>query len=182
MRKILFETERLTAGKFLSEDYNDLAEILADPDVTFFEPYPTFTKEACVPEAAKFAQSEEFFVVLLNGKVIGKIWFAKRDAGTYELGYTFHAAFQGKGYASESLRGFLQYVFTQCNVRRVIAEIDSRNVKSVHLAERLGMRREAFHKELFPDKNNPAQYNDFYIYAILQKEFAGAESKGGASV
>ena len=125
MRKILFETERLSVGKFLPEDYNDLAEILTDPDVTFFEPYPTFTKEACVQEAAKFAQ---------------------------------------------------------CGVRRVIAEIDSRNVKSVHLAERLGMRREAFHKELFPDKNDPAQYNDFYIYAILQKEFAGAESKGGASV
>lgn len=48
--------------------------------------------------------------------------------------------------------------------------------------ERLGMRREAFHKELFPDKNDPAQYNDFYIYAILRKEFAGAGSKGGAAV
>lgn len=33
------------------------------------------------------------------------------------------------------------------------------------------MRREAVHKELFPRKENNDVYNDFYVYAILNKEF-----------
>jgi RimJ/RimL family protein N-acetyltransferase len=37
--------------------------------------------------------------------------------------------------------------------------------------ERLGMRREAEHKELFPRKENKEIFNDFYVYAILKKEF-----------
>ena len=50
MRPILPETARLRVGRFLPEDYNDLAEIPADPAVTYFEPYPTFPKVACGQE------------------------------------------------------------------------------------------------------------------------------------
>lgn len=38
----LFSTERLTVRKFTPEDHNDLT----DADVTYFEPYETFTREA----------------------------------------------------------------------------------------------------------------------------------------
>ena len=67
--------------------------------------------------------------------------------------------------------GMLKYAFETLGVRRIFAEIDTRNSKSVDLVERLGMRREAEHKELFPKKDDPERYNDFYIYAILKKEF-----------
>ena len=33
------------------------------------------------------------------------------------------------------------------------------------------MRKEAEHKELFPRKGESDKYNDFFIYAILKKEF-----------
>ncbi len=138
--------------------------------MTYFEPYPTFTKEACVREAVNFSQSDEFFAAVLGDKVIGKIYFSERESGSFELGYTFAAAFQGKGYACESLRAFLRYAFTLPGVRRIIAQIDTRNLRSVRLAERLGMRQEAAHRELYPDKTNPAQFRDFYVYAILKRE------------
>ena len=53
---------------------DDLADILTDDEVTYFEPYATFTREACVQEAVNFSQSDEFFAVVYNGKVIGKIY------------------------------------------------------------------------------------------------------------
>lgn len=121
-------------------------------------------------EAENFAQSDEFYAVVLHGKVIGKIYFSERESGTYELGYTFGAAFQGMGYAAESLRAFLRYAFTREGVRRIMAQIDTRNARSVRLAERLGMRREAEHKALYPRKEDPAQFSDFYVYAILKTE------------
>ncbi|MBO4524767.1 MAG: GNAT family N-acetyltransferase [Ruminococcus sp.] len=167
----LFTTERLSIRKFHPEDYNDLADIIADPEVTYFEPYPTFTREACIQEAMNLSENDDFFAVILNQKVIGKIYFSKKGAGTYELGYTFNSSYQGKGYACESIRGFMSYAFENLGARRIIAEIDTRNSRSYRLAERLGMRREAEHKELFPRKENKDIFNDFYIYAILKKEF-----------
>ncbi|WP_295072944.1 GNAT family N-acetyltransferase [Ruminococcus sp.] len=168
----LFSTERLTVRKFTPDDHSDLADILTDKEVTYFEPYETFTREACVQEAINFSESDEFFAVVHNGKVIGKIYFSPRECGSYEIGYTFNLSYQGHGFASESLRGMIAYAFNTLGVRRIFATIDTRNEKSWRLAERLGMRREAEHKELYPRKEDESVYNDFYVYAILKKEFA----------
>lgn len=166
----LFATERLSVRKFAPEDYEDLAEILTDPEVTYFEPYETFTKEKCVEEAVNFSKSEEFFAVVLENKVIGKIYFSKKDFGSFEIGYTFNGKYQGKGYAYESVNGMIDYAFSTLGVRRIFAEINARNVKSVKLVERLGMRREAEHKELFPRKENENIFEDCYVYALLKNE------------
>jgi len=64
----------------------------------------------------------------------------------------------------------LHYAFEKLGVRRVIAEIDTRNEKSANLARHIGMRLEATHIALFPSKEDESKYNDFYIYAILKDE------------
>ena len=56
---IFFGTKRLSVRRFRSADGDDLAEILTDKEVTYFEPYDTFTHEAAVAEAAMFAESSE---------------------------------------------------------------------------------------------------------------------------
>lgn len=35
------------------------------------------------------------------------------------------------------------------------------------------MRREAVHKEIFPNKTDKNKYEDFYVYAVLAREFEG---------
>ncbi len=172
---LLFQTERLTVRRFMPEDAADLAEILTDPEVTYFEPYETFTAEACKAEAAQFAESDSFFAVVLGDKVIGKIYFSKQAYGSYEIGYTFHGAYQGKGYAYESVKGMLAYAFSTLGVRRIFAEINTRNAKSIHLVQRLGMRREAEHRAVVPRKENGTIYDDFYVYAMLQTEFPAGQ-------
>ena len=89
----------------------------------------------------------------------------------YEIGYTFNRDYQGKGYACESIIGMMKYAFSSLGVRRIFAEIDTRNEKSIKLVERVGMRKEAEHKELFPRKGETEVYNDFFVYAILKKEY-----------
>lgn len=165
----LFTTERLTVRKFQPSDWEDLAEILTDPEVTYFEPYETFTKEACVQEAIHFSESDEFFAVVSNKKVIGKIYFSDKGFGSFEIGYTFNGKYQGMGFACESIKGMMNYAFYTLGVRRIFAEINTRNKKSIRLAERLRMRREAEHKEMFPRKEDVNIYDDFYVYALLKK-------------
>lgn len=168
---VLFTTERLSVRKFVADDFEDLADILTDRDVTYFEPYETFTKKACIQEAINFSKSKEFFAVVLGNKVIGKIYFSDKDFGSYEIGYTFNGEYQGKGYAYESVKGMMTYAFSVLGVRRIFAEINARNTKSIRLIERLGMRKEAEHRELFPRKENENVFDDFYVYALLKKEF-----------
>lgn len=168
----LFSTDRLMIRKFNPDDYSDLAEILTNVEVTYFEPYEVFTREACIQEAINFSNSDEFYAVVLDGKVIGKIYFSNKWYGSYEIGYTFNKAYQGKGYASESIKGMMNYAFFTLGVRRIFAEIDTRNSKSIRLVERVGMRKEAEHRELFPRKGENDVYNDFFVYALLKKEFS----------
>lgn len=169
---VMFDTGRLSVRRFLPEDCGDLADILTDPEVTYFEPYETFTREACVQEAVKLSRSREFYAVVLGGRVIGKIYFSARGHGSYEIGYTFNRAYQGMGYAFESVCGMMGYAFRVLGVRRISADINARNVKSIRLAERLGMRREALHREFLPRKENENIFDDMCVYALLKSEFA----------
>jgi len=171
MNNAIFTTDRLSVRRFTPDDSADLADILSDPEVTYFEPYPTFRREDCADEAVKLSESEEFYAVVLRDKVIGKIYFSRKGSGTYEIGYTFAKAYQRKGYATESIRAFFGYAFSELDVRRIIANIDTRNVRSFSLAERVGMRREATHREIFPRKDDENVFSDFYVYAILRSEF-----------
>ena len=171
MNNAIFTTDRLSVRRFTPDDSADLADILSDPEVTYFEPYPIFRREDCADEAVKLSESEEFYAVVLRDKVIGKIYFSRKGAGTYEIGYTFAKAYQRKGYATESIRAFFGYAFSKLDVRRIIASIDTRNVRSFSLAERVGMRREATHREIFPRKDDENVFSDFYVYAILRSEF-----------
>lgn len=107
----------------------------------------------------------------LGEKVIGKIYFSSRGHGSFEIGYTFNGSFQGKGYACESTRGFLGYAFAQLGVRRIFAEINARNEKSIRLVERLKMRKEAEFVQYSPRRENSEIYDDMLVYAILKSEF-----------
>ena len=60
-----------------------------------------------------------------------------------EVGWMFHLAHRGKGYASEAARALMNYGFSTLGLHRIIATCDPRNVSSVRIMEKLGMRREA---------------------------------------
>ncbi|MDE6776168.1 MAG: GNAT family N-acetyltransferase [Ruminococcus sp.] len=167
----IFTTGRLIIRKFVPDDSDDLAEILTDKEVTYFEPYETFKKEACVQEAINFSKSNEFFAVVLNDKVIGKIYFSERDHGSYEIGYTFNRNYQGKGHAYESVKGMIKYAFECLKVRRIFAEINSRNGKSVRLVEKLKMRKEAEFLEFLPREEDTEIFDNMYVYALLRNEY-----------
>ena len=63
------------------------------------------------------------------------------DVERVELGFTFAPAHQGKGYATEAVRGVIVYAFDRLEVGTVFAITDARNDTSIALLERIGMRR-----------------------------------------
>lgn len=170
------ESDRLIIRKFKAEDWKDLYEYFSDENVLKFEPYEPFTEEKSKAEAISRAENEAFRAVCLkeSGKVIGNLYFGKRDFGTYELGYLFNTNYWHRGYASESARSFMDYAFKELKVRRIIAMCDPKNEPSWRLLERLHLRREGhLLQELYfkTDANNQPIWKDTYEYAILASEW-----------
>lgn len=173
---MMIETERLITRRFCGEDWEDLYAYLSDPGVVRFEPYAPFHAEQCKQEAQRREDDEDFWAVCLkeNGRLIGNLYFSRQADDTWELGFVFNAAYQGKGYAMESARALLDRAFSEWAAQRVIAQCNPENKKSWRLLERLGMRRErhliqnvSFHKDV---SGNPI-YVDTYEYELLWGEW-----------
>ena len=173
------ETQRLVIRNFQEVDWQDMYEYFSDPKVLEFEPYLPFSEDKCKEECKKRAEGENFYAVCLKetNKMIGNLYvsFCDEKFNTWEIGYVFNSKYQGKGYASESVKTMLSYLFNMKNARRIIAMCDPLNVPSWKLLERVGMRREAhFRKEIYfkCNANNQLIWKDTYVYAILEDDVA----------
>ena len=170
------ETNRLIIRPFAVEDAEDLYAYLSREKVVRYEPYPPFTREQAAEEAVRRASDANFYAVVLRetGRVIGNLYFAPGDFDTWELGYVFHDAYWGRGYATEACRVLLMEAFAKENVHRVIAMCNPENTASWRLMERLGMRREShLRKNIWfrRDENDQPVWQDTYEYAILWEEW-----------
>jgi RimJ/RimL family protein N-acetyltransferase len=86
-----------------------------------------------------------------------------------ELGFIFHPAHHGRGYATEASRPMLAFGFETLGLHRVIGRLDARNVASARVLEKLGMRREA---ELVENEWIKGEWQSELVYAILAHEWA----------
>lgn len=91
-----------------------------------------------------------------------------------EIGYTLSLEYQGKGYASEAVAGVIDYLFEVLKKHRITASVDPRNIRSIALLERIGMRKEAhFIKSIWFDD----EWADDIIYAVLNEEWICKKDK-----
>ena len=80
-----------------------------------------------------------FFAICLGDTVIGYIAFNKRADG-YEIGYCFHSAYHGKGYAKESHLALFDHLRTM-GISKFIAGTAINNTPSVSLLKSLGFEQ-----------------------------------------
>jgi RimJ/RimL family protein N-acetyltransferase len=90
------------------------------------------------------------------------------------VGWNFNADYQGKGYALESAKALLDYLFKDRGARRIYAYVEEDNIRSQKVCERLGMRKEGCFKEFITFINNDdgtPRYENTMQFAILSKEW-----------
>lgn len=170
------ETERLVIRNFKENDAAGLWDYLSQPRVNCFLNEKLNTFEDAIADVRLRSKDESQFAVCLkdNGTVIGNLFAAKDEPDTYSVGWQFNEKYEGKGYASESARAFLKFLFNDKNARRIYAYVEDYNVRSQKLCERLGMRREAYFIEFISFIQNPdgtPKYENTFEYAILKREF-----------
>lgn len=167
-------TSRLILRQFTESDYDDLFEFLSQLENDEFEGYPGITYENGKDHLKYRLGSEEFFAVQLkdSGKVIGNIYFGKRDFEAREVGYIINKNFQRKGYASEALSAVIKNAF-ETGTHRVYAECDPRNECSWKLLEKVGLQREAHFKQniyFHKDENENPIWKDTFVYALVKED------------
>lgn len=69
------------------------------------------------------------------------------DGSKVEIGVALEPTMQGKGYAAEALRAFMDYLFTSLRKQILFGVVDAANVRSAALMLRVGMRKVGRHGE-----------------------------------
>lgn len=95
---------------------------------------------------------------------LGRVVLLDRRPGVAEIGYLLRGDAQGRGLAREAVAAVLDHAFGTRGLRRVYADTDPDNARSVRLLEGLGFTREAY---LRADWVTHLGVRDTLIYGLL---------------
>jgi ribosomal-protein-alanine N-acetyltransferase len=81
-------------------------------------------------------------VLRASREAVGSVALAGRPdpSGAVLIGYAMYPGREGHGYATEAVRGIIEWAFAQPGVRVVRAMAPVWNTPAVHVAEKVGMR------------------------------------------
>lgn len=130
-------TERLLLRDFLP---GDRLSYQADP--RYLEHYEETPDEAAIRAQARAWASEEprlryQLAVVLEGQLIGCVGARGDEGGCFELGAELDPGHWGRGYATEAMRGLLDWLGPR--VRALSAETAPGNERAHRLAARFGV-------------------------------------------
>lgn len=144
--RILLETKRLILRNLTPDDYQAVFLWCGDPDVARYMVYPVYTKAEDVKawiETLNPDDPDEYeagIVLKETGELIGSggIYY-QLEADLWNIGYNLRKDQWGHGYAVEMIRGILEMVQGQRDVRGIIGSFANENFRSRRVMEKLGM-------------------------------------------
>lgn len=145
---MFIETQRLFLRELIQDDFQDLKQILQDPDVMYSYEGP-FSDEEVQEWMDKQRQSYLhngycLFAVIEkeSNQMIGQCGLTMqtwKDERLLEIGYLFKKDFWGQGYAIEAALACREYAFMRLGAQSVVSIIRESNDRSIKVAERNGM-------------------------------------------
>jgi len=177
---LILDTELLRLRPITSKDTGDLLLYHSDPAVVRYIPWTVRSTAEVETAIANYATlpmalNHEGDSIVLgwelkhSGKVIGQsnVSLVSLINQTADVGWVTSRGFWRQGYAHEASAAFIDFVFSQAVVRRLVANIDTRNPESARLAEKLKMRLEGeFRQSIF----TKGEWCDMWQYAVLREE------------
>ena len=112
-------------------------------------------------------ERKRFFVEKKDGTKIGVTGvFPVGDL--WEIGFTLIPSERGKGYGTEAVTIFVDYLFLSRDLVRIQAMTDQRNMASQRILEKVGFTREGIvRKSMFIH----GEWRDLLLYSILREEW-----------
>jgi ribosomal-protein-alanine N-acetyltransferase len=143
------DTPRLLLRPFAASDAVLVHRVYSDPDVMRYVATGPMADLAVTERLlADYAAHQErhgfsFWAVIerASGALIGDAGLYRTPVGEVELGYTLGADWWGRGYATEAASRWLETAFDELGIEEVVALAEPANVASLHVLDKLGMRR-----------------------------------------
>lgn len=134
----MITTARLVLRAASAQDIDAVRRLESDPAVRrhLGGPADPVTVAAIRPESLG-RRWGSFLYALTDGPVVGGVSL-KRERGELEVGYLQLPESWGQGFATEAVRGVLDWASRECPERHVIAVTQTANVRSRALLTRLG--------------------------------------------
>jgi len=175
---MILETKRLIIRPIKLDDKNEVFSYRSDRETNKYQGWiPTTLSdvESFIGNISKQINEPgtwfQFIIIEKETqKIVGDlgIHFIDRENKQAEIGCTLNKKFQNKGYATESVKRVIDYLFKELNKHRIITSIDPENKNSIRLVERIGFRKEAhFVESLFINE----KWVDDLIYAMIEKDW-----------
>jgi RimJ/RimL family protein N-acetyltransferase len=106
-------------------------------------------------------------------RVIGHVtlfeW--KREHRRAEVGYSITRSRWGQGLGREAVRLLIGCAFERCDLRRLEADVEPRNVRSLRLLEALGFRREGLLRARW---EQAGELQDSIVLGLLREDWRGS--------
>lgn len=143
------ETERLIITEFTPSMSESVHRNSLDDDNRRFLPDEVFETVGEARETVEFLMSVYetgegplvYAVLLKDGTHIGHVQLVPIPEG-YEIGYHIGAPYTRKGYATEALKAFLEYIMPQKQIDKVYGICVSENLASKRVMEKCGFEKE----------------------------------------
>lgn len=184
MNPIRIETQRLVIRNFSDRDASAYFQLLSHPEVHCFisEKIDSIEQAKQQIEHKKTLDDGSELAVALKDtdELIGTL-FGVWEKDTFCVCWNFLAAYGKKGYAYESAKAYLDFLFNRMGARRIYAYVEDDNLSSQHLCQKLGMRLEGIFKEFVSFINQPdgsPLYENTMQFAILKKEWENQNIAG----
>lgn len=171
-------TPRLLLRPHTVDDVEPLLAYYSDPEVVRYIPWEPWSRRDAEERVRQRvtrtgivdASSVLGLVVEREARVIGDVvlWPADETLSRGEVGWAFHPAATGKGFATEAARALFVVALGHYGMHRLVAQVDARNVASTRLCERLGMTKEA---HLRKDQWTKGEWTDNVVYGLLAEEW-----------
>lgn len=155
--ELVLETERLWIEPLRVPHAAELFAILADDRLYRFIPQDPPPSLASLEErfrrleTRKSPRGDELWLNWAlrskrEGDCVGRVQATVRPDGTAWLAYDLSADRWNLGLATEACRRVVVSLFEEHDVTRILAEVDTRNVASIRLLERLGFVRQSLRR------------------------------------
>ena len=178
LEKMKLETERLIIRPITPDDKSEIFEYRCDKETNKYQgwiPETINDVEAFIGKTAKQINEPgtwfQFVIIEKQAQtMIGDlgIHFLVNQNKHVEIGCTLNKHFQNSGYATESVKRVIHYLFNELHLHRIIVSIDPDNDTSIRLVERIGFRKEAHCVEsLFIN----GKWVDDLLYALIEKDW-----------
>jgi RimJ/RimL family protein N-acetyltransferase len=180
-------TEHLVLRGLVESDAQRIFEYRSRPEVSRFQSWGAQSRDEIQLSISGLSATDpgvpgpwyQIGITLLHSReLIGDCGFRvlESEPRQAEFGITLAPEYQSQGYATEAVRALLDYLLVKLGKHRAFGSVDPRNLRSIRLMQRVGMRREAHFVQSFWFKG---EWVDDMIFAMLASDWNSGEKETG---